>query len=161
MTLNLKPVQDEVIEKLLIEVAARAKLKPKSAVVKQCTIEANGSPRQALAYLATAADAKSVEEAADLMASATESKEAIELARALSKGADWKQLKGIVKTLQGQNPESVRIMVCRYHTAIAINAGGHVERRSLAVLEHFERPYDRQEGLTPIVLACARLTKAV
>jgi DNA polymerase-3 subunit gamma/tau len=157
MPLNLKPVGSDKIEKLLIDVAAKHKLKAKSQVIKLCAEAADGSPRQALAYLAAAHSAKSIEEAQALMANAEESKEAIDLARALMKTSNWRDLKPLLKALNGQNPESVRIVVSRYHTAVVINAGGPVEQRSLEVMTQFERPYERQEGLTPIVLACARL----
>lgn len=157
--LALKPVIKSTLVELLTDIAKQEGYKGKQlkAIIDLCAVEAQGSPRQALANLAACAEAKTVEDAAELMHSAFESSEAIDLARALMKGFRWKDLKPILEGLKDQNAESVRQVVRAYMTSVALKADGQTLQTALAVLEEFSEPCNPQDGITPIVLACGRL----
>lgn len=157
--LALKPVGVEDLQTLLEDVASAEKLKLDAQVLRICASEANGSPRQALANLSVCVAAKTRSEASELLRSAGEAPVAIELARALSKGAGWKEVQGLLNGLEGVNPESVRHVVRAYFTKVVLGAKTEdAAGRGLEVLDCFSEPFNSQDGLTPLVLACGRVT---
>lgn len=154
----LKPVRTEPLTKLLKDIAKQAKLS--NTYIGLCADEANGSPRQALVNLAAVQGAKTEDEAKDLLSSAAESTEMIDLAKLLVNGrGDFSNAQSILKRMRetNQDPEKIRITVCRYVTAVALNAKGGFLTKQIAVLEEFSQPFQPQDGLAPVVLACARL----
>lgn len=159
--LSLKPVSGEDLLDLLSDVAGREKLKLDPQILKLCAGEANGSPRQALANLSVCLSAKTRSEAAELLRTAEESQGAIDLARALAKGAGWKELQGLLSGLEGVNPESVRHVVRAYFTKMVLGAKSEAAAgRALEVLDCFSEPFHPQDGITPLVLACGRVSLA-
>lgn len=158
--LHLKPVKDEALEELIVKVARAEKFKTNTDIMALCVEAALGSPRQLLTNLAVVQGCKSTEEAREALASAQESGEAVDLAKMLVGGkGSFKQAQNIIKVLRetNQNPENVRVLICRYVTAVALNADGHFLQKQLAVLEEFGEPFNPQDGLAPLVVRCARL----
>lgn len=154
--IGLKPVRDGVMKPWLKDIAKADKLNTK--FVDLCVENSGGSPRQALVNLAAVQGAKSEDEANELLANAEESKEGIDLVKLLTKGGSFKDAQNIIRRIKdtNQNPESIRILIVRYLTAVALNTGSG---KHLAVLEEFTKPFNPQDGLAPILLGCARLMK--
>lgn len=152
----LKPVRDTVMKPWLKEIAKRDKLSAK--FVDLCVEGSAGSPRQALVNLAAVQGAKDEDQAAELLSSAEETTESIDLAKLLTKGGNFDQACSLIKRMKdsNQNPESVRVMIVRYLTAVALNTKSN---KHIAVLEEFGTPFAPQDGLAPILVSCARLLK--
>ncbi len=97
-----------------------------------------------------------------MLSLAGEIPEAIELSRALAKpGANLAQLKPILKALEDQNPESIRLMICSYFSKVFLGAkdGSTAEEQALAILDAFSQPMNSQDKLTPVILAVGRLLR--
>ena len=157
--LNLKPVAEDELFNLVNSVATQEKIKFKfKGAVQLCAREAQGSPRQALANLTAIADARSADEAAELLQSAGENPQAFDLAKKLFNGCTWKECQAMLREMKGLNGESVRQVVRAYMTSVALSIpGGPKLQQALAVLEAFEQPCNPMDGITPIVMSCARL----
>jgi DNA polymerase III gamma/tau subunit len=159
LSYELKSVSISVLGDFLEEIIEAEKLKVTGDIVDLCAKEARGSPRQALANLALCAIAKTKAEAADLLSTAEGSETAFALAQALYKGAGWSELQQLIGKLGEVNPESVRHVVRAYGTKVALGAQKQaVAQSALAVLDAFSTPFNSSDGLTPLVLACGRLT---
>lgn len=157
--LPLKPVNIDVLSQLLKGIVTKEKLKVHNRILELCINEAQGSPRQAIANLAACAEAKTSEEAAELLQSALETPQAIDLARLLFKGCTWRDCQDLLKNMKDQNAESVRQVIRAYMTSCALSIpSGPKLKQALAVLEAFDTPFNSQDGISPVVLACARLT---
>ncbi len=156
---ELKSVPISILGDFLEEIIEAEKLKVTGDIVDLCAKEARGSPRQALANLALCAIAKNKAEAAELLSTAEGSETAFALAQALYKGASWSELQKLIGKLGEVNPESVRHVVRAYGTKVALGAQkDDVAQSALAVLDAFSVPFNSSDGLTPLVLACGRLT---
>lgn len=132
---------------------------PTDEILALVVREAKGSPRQLLANLATCRGAHDREEAAALLATAAESSAAIDLARALFRREPWDNLQRILSGMTELNAESVRHVVRAYGTKLVLNAKRESQAgRALEVLEHFSEPFNSSDGITPLMLACGRLT---
>lgn len=156
----LKPIAKTALVELLKNVAQKEKLSGKAlkGIIDLCAEQAEGSPRQALTNLAVVAEAKTIDEAEELLENADQSTLAIDLARAISKPFNWSTVQPILAGLKDQNPESIRQVVRAYFTSIAIKVPrGPTLEHALNVLEVFSEPINYQDGITPIVVACARL----
>jgi DNA polymerase-3 subunit gamma/tau len=156
---ELKPVSLGELEDLLHDVVKAEKLKLPDEVITLCAKEANGSPRQALANLAACSGAQDRKEAGELLLSAEGAPEAIEFVRALYNGKGWAELKTLAAGLKDMNAESIRQIVRAYGTSIVLNAKSEKQAgMALEVLDAFAQPCYSGDGITPILLACGRLT---
>ena len=82
----------------------------------------NGSPRQALVYLEACIYCESANDAQQIMRNAGQSREAIDLCRFLVSGrGGWADALKILKGLEGLEPESIRITVVNYLSAVLMN----------------------------------------
>lgn len=153
---KLKSVSKDNIRSLIVAIAKEEKLpirKSKSSV--QIIIDfAEGSPRQAISMLAQCGHLKEPEEVEALCTAEASSQEAIDLCRLLLKGANWKQLCSCINKINVSS-ESVRIIVLRYMSAVAIKGGK--PQLTLAVMDEFSQPFLDREGKAPLLLACGRL----
>ena len=157
---NVKPVPVNKLFDLLCDVAEAENFEVDEQVIDLCAKEANGSPRQALSNLAVCSTANDRAQAATLLQSATDVPEAIELARALYRGCTWDEAQGILNKLQDHNPDSIRIMICRYFTKVALSSKKEsVIQNAWSILDAFSKECRPQDGLAPIVLAVATLVK--
>jgi DNA polymerase-3 subunit gamma/tau len=132
------------------------------SIIELCVDEAEGSPRQALANLGVCMVAEDRKEAAELLRSAINVPEAIDLARALMKGAGWGELKGLLVKMKEKDlsPESVRHVVRAYMTSVLLSpkTRGNVTKDALDILREFTTPFNTFDGMTPLAMACARLS---
>lgn len=155
---ELKPVSLGDLVALLTDIARLEDLKVPNDIIGICAREAQGSPRQAISNLAACLAAKTKADAVELLHSASESAEAIDLARALYRGARWSELQQIVAKMKGLNPEGVRQVVRAYGTTIVLSASKEsVAGPALEVLDAFSIPFNSYDGITPLLLACAKL----
>lgn len=153
----LKDVDNQVLEDLVRSVCEKEKIKLAAGVMKPIISEAKGSPRAALVNLAAARDAKNRDEAAEMLHAVLESDATIELCRFLVKGGSWFKAMEIIKRLDGQNPEGVRIIVCNYMAAVAKDAKtDESAMRVLQIMEDFGTPFNYSEGLAPLMRSLGR-----
>lgn len=154
---DLRPVARGKIEKLLTRVLRESDHDIPGEVLDRILRHADGSPRQALADLSACWDLGDAEEAASVLATVHESGEAVDLARALfSDGCNWRTVVSIVSHIE-QSPETVRIIVERYATAVAIKAKGGKLEHALDVIAAFVVPYPSTASNGSLLLSLADL----
>jgi DNA polymerase III gamma/tau subunit len=125
-------------------------------ILELCAEEAGGSPRQALSNLGVCMDAADLDEAQELLRSAAEAPAAFELARALLKGDSWRVVSGIIERLKETNPESVRHVVRAYMTSVLLKDDNP---DAFGILNQFAQPFSSSDQMSPLVLACYKLTR--
>ncbi len=153
----LKPVPGIDIIDLLVEVAKaeRLPIRKNRDALAEITDAAEGSPRQALSMLARCGHLKDEDEVRALCTGEVgTSKEAIDLCRVLMKGASWKEIITCIGKIES-SPESVRIIVLRYMTTVAIK--GKDPQRMLSIMDEFSQSFLDREGKAPLLLAAGRL----
>jgi DNA polymerase-3 subunit gamma/tau len=151
---DLKPVNKKELLRLLTYVIKEERIKLPTGVAELCAEEAQGSPRQALSYLAVCASVENIDEACELIGSALGSAEAVDLARLLVRGGNWADAQLLLRKLKDTDPESVRRVVQAYLTTVIVNAKMEMEAgRALEILDHFSQPFYQMGGL---VLACGK-----
>jgi DNA polymerase-3 subunit gamma/tau len=159
LSYELKPVSLTVLQGLLTIVARAERISLDPKIIALCAKEANGSPRQSLSNLAVCLNARTREEAAELLLTAEDAPEAIDFVRALYRGAGWAELQRLLQGLREMNAESIRQVVRAYGTKVVLGAKTEQQAGSaLEVLDAFSTPCYGSEGITPILLAVARLT---
>lgn len=151
---DLKPVPDNLLGELYDDVCDREKIKLDGDIGDLIIREAKGSPRQLLVNLASCRVAKDKKEAVQLLKTAVETDPIIELCRFLSNGAggSWTKAMAIVKKLEEENPEGVRIVVMNYMGSALRKANSDRDATYfLQRLEAFAVPYNTAEGLSPLL----------
>ena len=156
---ELQPVNDRVLGQLYDSVCDAEKIDLAGDVGDLIIREAKGSPRQLLANLSICRDAKDKKEASQLLKIALETDASLELCRFLAQAqGSWSTAMGILKKLENDNPESVRILVANYFAACLRNAK---DDNSACVfmgkLDAFSQPYNGQEGMAPLLLSIGRV----
>lgn len=158
---ELKPVSSQVIEDLLTEVAGEENLydgPQGEQVIRLCARQAEGSPRQALVYLAACAGAKTVQEAKTLLRTAEESSEVIDLARQLLKGTKWGDVQETLSKLTETSAESIRQVIRAYMSKVVLGAKSDDEAaRGVEILDVFSESFASDNSLAPVIVACGRL----
>jgi len=163
--LGLRPVSEDILVSWLGEIADEEGIKNRKGInrgdmIKLSVAEAQGSPRQALVNLETVQGAASIDEAKELLQAAVLSIQAYQLAQALLKGLTWRECQKMLQAMKDQNSESVRQVIRAYMTTCALSIpGGPKLDTALAVLDAFSEPCNSQDGISPIVIRCARLLK--
>lgn len=148
LQIDLKPVPKKEILALLQDIAKQEKIKFPVGVVELCAEEAQGSPRQAISYLAACAAAEDLDEARELIGSALGSAEAVELARLLARRGSWDEAQDLLRKLKDSDPESVRRVVQAYLTTVILNAKRESDAgNAMEVLDHFSQPFYQMGGL--------------
>lgn len=155
---ELKPVAKQLLFELISSTAKLEKYKLSDGILELCAKEANGSPRQALVNLGVCSEARDRVEAAELLKSAAEGSRAFDLAKALLEGRGWPVIQRILTDLKDENPESVRQVVRDYITKVVL--GTDREDRAgpaCEILDAFIGPFLSGDGISPVVLACAKV----
>lgn len=155
-TLNLVP--DNELGVLFDEVCELEKIKLPGDVGDMIIQQAMGSPRQLLVNLAMCRDVSDRKTAAILLRKALESDSTIELCRFLLKGGSWTKAMVLVKELEEENPESIRIVVCNYLASCLRNSKGSDKEVCflLGLLEAFAEPYNASEQTAPLIRSIGR-----
>lgn len=155
---DLKPVSTDDLLTLLDSVVEKEKLGTQEKIVDLCALEAQGSPRQALANLAVCVGAKNLKEAQELLRSATSSEEAVNLARALIQGKGWGDVQKLLTGLKDTNPESIRHVVRAYVSTVILGAKTEqAAGRGIEILDAFSEPFNSGDGISPVILACGKV----
>lgn len=154
---NLKPIDPKTILDFLSKIKNDEGLLIKSDGLKVIVEMAQGSPRQALAYLAKCGDMKSSEEVKASLEHFGEPKEIIDLCRLfLRKPENWKSYADLLRKISIP-PESARIVIMRYMASCVLSGNMKIAKPAFNVMEHFDQPFLDREGNAPLVLACARV----
>jgi len=158
---TLKSVADDNIFDLLKDVVKQEKLKTSESILDLIVKNSGGSPRQALVNLGVCYHVTDRKEAIELLKSASENPGVIELCRFLVTGGSWKKAMNIVKRLEGENPESIRLIVCNYLAAVIKNAESDDKAaHMLSMLQAFSSPYNASENLAPLLLSLGQVLLA-
>ncbi len=157
---KLREVPRASIFKLISDVARSERLPIRTSKTARGIIATNaeGSPRLALSMLAQCGHTTDEEEVDDLCTRYEGSTaEAIELCRLFMgrQKPTLSQALDCIKKIEAP-PETVRIIVLRYMTAVILKSRRNQDA-VLAIMEEFSEPFQDREGKAPLVLACARL----
>ena len=159
---DLKPVSEDDIFKLLVEVCDAENLSTPDEVLESITEASNGSPRQALVYLEECALCTSASEAQKILRTTGQSKEAIDLARWLvgGKALNWIEAIKYVKALENSEAESVRIMLTQYFSAVLLNTKSDTKAlQLLELMEAFSTPYNASDRMAPLLYSIGHAIK--
>lgn len=158
VTLNLKPVESDLLFDLVADIRDAEKFKTNDDILDVIVGEANGSPRQAITNLALVHNVKNKNEAKRLLQSAIESEGAIELCRFLTRPQSWVSAMKVVGKLKDESPESVRIVVCHYFAKVAAGAtNDKAAINALRVIDSFGTPFNQTDGMAPLINAIGRV----
>jgi DNA polymerase III gamma/tau subunit len=149
--IQLRDIPRPELEQLVLDVAAREKIKLRQGVLALVVREARGSARQALANLGMCRDADRAAAEA-ILETAQESDTVLMLCKLLVDGGTWEQAMGLAKALADQNPEGVRIVVFNYLATAAQHAKN--EKGIVYLLqrmEAFARSYGTADGRGQLV----------
>lgn len=154
---ELKPVDDKDLGELFDFVANQERLKIPEDVASLIIKEAKGSPRQLLSNMVVARTARTRLEAAELIKSVIESDATLELCQFIANGSgSWSKCMAIVKKLEGENPEGIRILVMNYLAACLRNSkDDNVAVAFMGRLDAFSQPYTT-DGQAPLLLSIGR-----
>lgn len=121
--------------------------------------EANGSARQALSYLGKVHKAKDAHEARALLSRDTPAVEAIDLARCIfSQDFSLPRVQKLLRELNEQNPESIRIVVFAYAQSVFLGAKTERQAKFAArVMGALEEPIIETNRIGGLALRIARL----
>lgn len=158
-SINLKPVSERDLQRLLEKVCKAEAIKLNSEVKDILVTEAHGSPRQLLTNLAVCRHAEDRDQVIDLLRLADENDATIELCRFLAKPpGSWRSAMGIVKKLEGANYEGVRLVVSNYlGKAVADARDDKTAMFYLNRLEAFATPFRQEEGIAPLMRAIGQI----
>jgi len=155
---TLRDVPNTDLGKLYDKVAEAEDLELPGDVGDTIIKEARGSPRQLLVNLELCRNARSRKEASELLHTASQSDAMIELCRFLVKGGSWMKAMGLLEQLDGENPESIRIVVANYMASVA--KGAKTDRaacHALGILDAFSQPFNQSDKLAPLITAIGRV----
>lgn len=154
---DLKPVSEEDIGELLVKVIDAEKMDVNDNVLESIIEEAGGSPRQALVFLELCAYCETASEARAAMRSAAQSREAIDLCRFLAEGGrgGWAKAMALLKAMGDVEAEGIRIVICNYLSALAMNAKTHDKAaQALDLIQPFSgKTYNPSDKLAPLLLS--------
>lgn len=155
---QLKLVEDKKLGELYDLVADEEKLDIPGDIVDLLIKEAKGSPRQLLSNIVVARTAKTKQEAATLLKTAIETDASLELCQYIANGNEsWAKGMLILKRLENDSPEGIRILVANYLAACAKGAkDDKAAIRFLGKLDAFTQPYTGIDGFAPLIIAMGR-----
>lgn len=157
-TFKLKEIPDNELTDLVDKIAKQEGIKLPEQIRGLIVREAKGSARQALVNLEVCRKVTDRAKAVELLRTAIDSAETIDLCRFIVDGkGSWKKAMGLVKGLDGTNPEGIRIVVCNYlGTALENSTTEQSTTHLLTLLENFSTPFNQSEGKAPLLLAIGR-----
>ena len=156
---DLKPLSEREIKWLLDNIVDWEKLDVIDYLTDTIAENCDGSPRQALTLLEKCMYCESLKEARILMQVAGQSQEVIDLCRFLirGQGRSWLRAQKLLKTLEGNDAEGIRIVVTNYFAKALINTKEDDKAKHiLHVLECFEDSYNQSDKFAPLLISVAR-----
>jgi len=158
-TYEFKAVSSEKIYDLLLKIAKEEKLTTSEDILYAIAIKSGGSVRISLTALAQCSGCESVADVEELLhIISAEEGEAVELARLLLKGATWAKALTILKKLDEQAPESIRMVILSYLSKVLLNTASEESvMEILFVMACFRSPYYAGEGMAPLLLSLGKV----
>jgi len=156
---DLKPLSENEIKRLLNNIVDWENLDVIDDLTDLISENSEGSPRLALTYLEKTIYCESLKEASRLIQVAGQSEEVIHLCRFLMRqqGRSWRKASKLLKALEGNDAEGIRIVISNYFAKALIDTSNEKKAKAmLAVLEHFEDPYNQSDKFAPLILSVAR-----
>ncbi len=156
---NLQPIDESEIKRLLNNIVKWEHLDVIDDLTDLIAENSNGSPRLALTYFEKCIYCENIKEASRLIRVAGQSEEVVALCRFLIRrqGRSWQKAMKILKALEGNDAEGIRILVSNYFAKALINTSDKKKaQRMLQVLENFEDPYNQSDKFAPLILSVAR-----
>ncbi len=159
---KVNPVEFGLLFGIVEKISHAEHLRIREDIVMLITDRAEGSPRQAIVYLEAVANCESLKEARLLLDLEESAKGVIDLCRYLNKSAiRWNELMALVNEFEIQDPETIRIMILRYFTKVAMNPNNERTRKNaLSILETFATPFPITNKMASIVLALGEILVA-
>lgn len=156
---NFKDISNDDLIDLLETISDAEEIKLEKKSLSLIAKESNGSAREALTLLSTCRSAENYNEVKEILESPSEAEEAIELVRMLSTTKpNWKQVIKQIKKCEKFNPESVRLMILNYVSKMLLNTDNEEKAAYLlSILDSFSKPYNKSEGLSPLLLSIGSL----
>lgn len=152
-----KPIDDKLIGTLYDDVCEQEKINLSGDIGDLIIAKANGSPRQLLTNITAARSAKTKREAAELLEAAVETDAIIDLCRYLAKGGGWRGAMAIVKKLEAESAETVRIVVSQYFASALMGADNdRAVTHFLNILDNFSQTYNPSEKQAPLLISIGR-----
>lgn len=155
---ELKSVADKQLGELYDFVCDQEKINPPGDVGDLIIREAKGSPREMLSLMVVARMARNKKEAAELIRTVNETDASLELCRFITDGGgSWTKCMGLLEKLEGENPESIRIMITNYLGKCL--KGAKSDQAAVAFmtkLDAFATPYTGVDGQAPLLMSIGR-----
>lgn len=150
LKLQLQPVAEDLLSKFIEEVEGKEGIRLEQPVRRLVVSEADGSVRQALVNLAAVRDAKDPAAAADILRALHDNDAVTGLCRLVCNQRQrprWEDVQRLVGSLDGQDPEGVRIQIANYIGGALMRATKEPEVQFfLRKLEWFSFDYGRGDG---------------
>ncbi len=158
----LKSVSKEELFDLLAQVVEAEGLEVAEDILDLVAAKSEGSPRQALSFLAQVDGCKTRKEAATVLKqAATEDGGVAELCKGLMKGLSWEQAMALLEPFKETKPESIRIPITHWFTKVALGAKSDKQaERAIVILSAFGTPYPDAPNLSPLILSLADIILA-
>lgn len=152
---TVKTLSDSEMKKLLKQIARKEGESLELDVLEQIVMDSNGHPRNAINVLEKVLSVEPEQRLESAQTTALEMSQSLELCKALLNNSNWKQIKAILKGLQGQEPETIRRHVIGYASAVLIN---NENDKAGLILEMFIEPF-YNSGFPGLTLACYLVIK--
>lgn len=159
-TYNLKEVGYDNLLELLSAVVEAENIKLDVKSLRVIAQAAMGSPRRALTYLSKCRGCIDIESVKLILEEPSEDGDVIELCRLLAGRVkpQWKNITRILNTLEGQNPESIRLIIINYMSKVLLNAKNDKDAlKFLNILNAFNTPCNQSEKFAPLLLALGQI----
>lgn len=152
---EVKPLSDKEMTRLLIKISKAEGQPAQKKVILQIVQDSQGHPRQALQILDQTFRVDPKRRLKVARQTAAQQNQSIELCRALIGNQPWSKVRGILKGLKNEDPESVRRHVLGYAQSVVLNGDNE---QAGAVMEEFLHPmYDT--GFAGVCYAAYVVTK--
>lgn len=155
-TYHLKDVSSDDIFDLVSVVAEAENFNLNTKQLQAIAKASRGSPRRSLVYLSKCSGCETLEEVRSVLEEPDEEGEIIELCRLLAGRVQpqWRKIITILKSLESQNPESIRLIIVNYMAKALLNTRTDKEAyKLLEILNAFSTPCNQNEKMAPILLA--------
>ena len=155
----LRPVSAEELASLIDRVRDEEGLSISDKGLGLIVLASEGSPRQALVFLAECGNLKKTASIRRVLEQSGEPAEVIDLCRTLldvSLGlkVPWKRMAELLRGIS-MPPETVRIIVLRYMSSVMLGGDTSKSAAAMSVMVNFREPFLDREGLAPLTMACA------
>lgn len=157
---TVKEISELDLAELLDVVAENEGLELPEEAIDLIASEARGSARMALTMLSSVRSAKTVDEVRVGIESAQSGLEMNALCKLLLSGnATWEGCLRIIRKLEIQNVESLRLGIIAYLSKVLLSTDDEQKAEIICAAIHaFSKPYNPSEKIAPLLLSIGELT---